>query len=122
MLHHLYLNQQSCELINNIWHNAKLHPSYANYNVIKDAASYSRNGAIAIKIESPSKARNMFLFCPAADGSGKIGSVAIYGVQLEGHKRAIERSMTIFGLPVESVEWDNGFERFLDVTLKDYIL
>ena len=114
------LNQHSRELINNIWVNARNHPKYANYEVIKDEASYFSAGAIAIKIISPNGSMNMFLFYPAYNGSGKIGSCAIYGNQLNGHKIAIERSMNLFGLPVESVEWDQGYEKFLDVTLADY--
>lgn len=35
-------------------------------------------------------------------------------------KSAIERSMNLFGLPVESINWDAGYEKFLDVTLADY--
>ncbi|MDE7025813.1 MAG: hypothetical protein K2O88_08045 [Paramuribaculum sp.] len=120
MFSRLHLNLQSRQLINNIWMNAKNHPMYADYNVIKDEASYADAGAIAIRLDSPRGAMNMFLFYPAYDGSGKIGSCAIYGGQLEGHKNAIERSMKLFGLPVESVEWDEGYERFLDVTLKEY--
>lgn len=120
MFNRLHLNQHSRQLINNIWVNAKGHPMYAGYNVVKDEASYFDAGAIAIKLESPKGLMNMFLFYPACDGSGKIGSCAIYGFQLEGHKQAIERSMKLFGLPVETVEWDEGYEKFLDVTLEDY--
>lgn len=53
MFHRLHLNQQSRQLINNIWVNAKNHPMYAGYIVTKDEASYFDAGAIAIKIESP---------------------------------------------------------------------
>lgn len=102
--------------------NAKSHPMYASYEVIKDESTYFNAGAIAIIIGKNNSVYNMFLFFPAWDDSGKIGSVAIYGRSLEGHKQAIERSMQIFGLPVESVEWDTGMERFLNVTLKDYNL
>ncbi len=120
MYANLYLNQHSQQLINNIWINAKNHPMYQSYDVIKDEISYLDAGAIAIKLISPTGPSNMFLFYPALDGSGKIGSCAIYGVQLSGHKNAIERSMVLFGLPVKSVDWDEGIERFLDVVLEDY--
>ena len=93
---------------------------YQGYEVIKDDISYSDAGAIAIKLFSLTGAGNMFLFYPSIYGSGKIGSCAIYGIQLSGHKNAIERSMTLFGLPVKSINWDEGIERFLDVTLEDY--
>lgn len=120
MFNRLYFNQRSRQLINNIWMNAKSHPMYADYSVIKDEVSYFDAGAISIIIQSPRGTANMFLFYPAYDGSGKIGSCAIYGANLIGHEKAIERSMTLFGLPVDSIDWDEGLERFLDVTLKDY--
>ena len=120
MYSNLYLNQHSHQLINNIWINAKRHPRYKSYDVVKDEVSYLDAGAIAIKLISPTGPANMFLFYPAIDGSGRIGSCAIYGVQLSGHKKAIECSMTFFGLPVKSVDWDEGIERFLDVVLEDY--
>ncbi len=120
MYPNLYLNQHSLQLIDNIRMNAKEHPSYQGYQIIKDALSYSDAGAVAIKLISPKGPANMFLFYPSLDGSGKIGSCAIYGFQLTGHKNAIERTMTLFGLPVQSVHWDEGIERFLDVTLEDY--
>lgn len=120
MFSRLTLNNHSRNLINNIWMNAKSHPMYKGYAVRKDEVTYSNGGAIAIILQSPNGSMNMFLFYPAYDGSGKIGSCAIYGFSLSGHKQAIERSMSLFGLPVESVDWDEGMERFLDVTLKDY--
>lgn len=120
MFTRLSFNQQSRKLITNILVNAQNHPMYAAYEVEKDEASYFNAGAIAINISKSSRPINMFLFYPAYDNSGKIGSVAIYGCQLSGHKNTIEKSMTLFGLPVESVEWDSGFETFLDVTLEDY--
>lgn len=120
MVSYLSLNERSRQLIKNIWVNANNHPMYAGYLVEKDEASYFTAGAIAIKVSKGGKPMNMFLFYPACDNSGKIGSVAIYGCQLEGHKKAIERSMLMFGLPVESVEMDSGIEDFVDVTLRDY--
>lgn len=116
----LNFNQYSRLLINNIWMNAKSHPMYVGYNITKDEASYADAGAVALILCSSRGKENMFLFYPACDGSGKIGSCAIYGYQLQGHKNAIEHSMKLFGLPVESVEWDQGNERFLDVILADY--
>lgn len=120
MFSRLYLNQNSRQLINNIWMNTKRHPMYADYNVSKDETSYFDAGAIAIILQSPRGSSNMFLFYPACDASGKIGSCAIYGYNLAGHKQAIERSLTLFGLQVKSVDWNEGVECFLDVTLKDY--
>ena len=121
MLSHQTLNSQSFQLIQNIWVNAKNHPMYSSYIVEKDILTYADAGAVAILLgNSRRTSQNTFLFYPASDGSGQIGSVAVYGTTLEGHKNAIEKSMLIFGLPVESVEWDHGKETFLDVTLKKY--
>lgn len=116
------LNSQSRQLIQNIYLNAKLHPMYTGYEIIKDENTYADGGAIAVMVGKSNHLINMFLFYPACDNSGKIGSVAIYGSSLPGHKQAIERSMQLFGLPVESVDWDEGIEVFLDVTLEDYNL
>lgn len=114
------LNSQSRALVNNIYINAKRHPWYASYDIVEDDMSYSNGGAVAIKVSRESRIVNMFLFFPSEDNSGRIGSVAIYGNQLSGHKQAIEHSMQLFGLPVDSVDWNQGYERYLDVTLKAY--
>ncbi len=120
MFYSCHLNQRSRELIQNIWINAKNHPMYASYDICLDEASYFNAGAIALNIVRNGNLYNMFLFYPNANNDGSIGSVAIYGGSLIGHKQAIERSMQLFGLPVESVKWDEGYEKFLDVTLKPY--
>ena len=100
MLSHQTLNPQSFQLIQNIWVNAKNHPMYSSYIVEKDTLTYADAGAVAILLgNSRHTLQNMFLFYPAPDGSGRIGSVAIYGTTLEGHKNAIERSMLIFHFP-----------------------
>ena len=120
MFHRFFLNQHSRNLIDNIYVNTINHPSYSNYKIYKDEATYAPAGAIALILTSPKGSQNMFLFYPALDGSGRIGSCAIYGALLNGHKTAIERSMRLFGLEVESIKWDEGIERFLDVTLCEY--
>lgn len=121
MLSNQTLNTQSFQLVQNIWVNAKNHPMYSSYIVEKDALTYADVGAVAILLSNREHTlQNMFLFYPAPDGSGQIGSVAIYGTTLEGHKEAIERSMQIFGLPVEMIQWEHGKETFLDITLKKY--
>ena len=118
MFHHLSFSKRSREIINGIWENAKRQPMAAKYNVIMDESSYFSAGAIAIRFESSHGLSNMFLFFPSPEG--EICSCAIYGLQsqLINYKNVIERSMSLFGLPVESVEWDEGYEKFLDVTFK----
>ena len=114
------LNDQSRRLINNIYVNLSHPPTYASFCIEKDEASYAFQGGIAIKVSRNGRLVNMFLFFGSP--SGKIGSCAIYGSSLSGHKAAIERNMNFFGLPVLSVSFDEGFERFLDVILEDYNL
>lgn len=113
-------NRHSEYLIDNIWVNAKQHPMYASFEIQKDSESYADAGAVAIKILKSNQPINMFLFYPSCDGSGRVGSCAIYGTHLDGHKAAIERSMQIFGLPVESIVVDEGLEKFLDISIKKY--
>ena len=115
----LNLNSRSRELINRIWFGLKHHPMYSSHEIIKDEVSYSDAGAIAIKVKLNCSPVLMFLFYPSY-GNGNIDSVAIYGNGLDAQKRAIESSMQIFGLPVKSIKWDRGIERFLDVALDSY--
>lgn len=118
MFSHFSFNSQSRQLIRNIYQNANGHPMYATYQVEMDEVSYADAGAIAIKITKNGSPVNMFLFYPS--NVGKIESCAIYGYQLEGHERAIRRSMLLFGLPVLNIEWGCGIEISLDVTLANY--
>ena len=62
---------------------------------------------------------NLFLFYPQYGGSGKIGSIALYGANLQGHYNAMRSSMTAFGMPISDIQFDSGIETFLDITL-DY--
>ena len=51
--------------------------------------------------------------------SGKIGSVALYGIHLQSHYNTMRSSMKIFGMPISEISFDSGIETFLDITL-DY--
>lgn len=113
-------DQRSKWLINTILKNFQCNPMYVAYRIEKNEILYSDAGAIAIILFKNEVIVNMFLFYPSPSYNGKIDSIAIYGSQLEGHKRIIESSMKIFDLPVERVEWDEGIEKFVDVTLQDY--
>lgn len=112
-------NSNSEQLIENIYRNARNHTMYVSYQIELDRASYFDAPSNGVKIAMNGSFVNMFLFYPAPDNSGKFGSVAIYGASLNDHKAAVERSMNLFGLLVESVSWDEGYEKFLDVVL-DY--
>ena len=97
------LNQQSRQIIRIICQNARTHPIFSSYQVVRDDTTYADGSATAIWIGKDDTIVNMFLFFPSCDNSGRIGSVAIYGHFLSGHKTSIENSMLLFGLPVESV-------------------
>ena len=78
--------------------------------------TYSRsNSSKAIEITKHGQPINLFLFYESVDGSGKIGSIAIYGLYLNDYYKAIKQAGSIFGLNVESVELDAGFDDFLDI-------
>ena len=50
-----------------------------------------------------------------------IGSVAIYGAELEGHLRSIKSSMKFCGLNVKEVSIDReGYSPYVDVILEKY--
>ncbi len=77
---------------------------------------YSRsNGSKAIEITKQGHPVNLFLFYESVDGSGKIGSIAIYGLYLNEYLKAIKQAGSIFGLKVDSVELDAGFDDYLDI-------
>ena len=61
---------------------------------------------------------NLFRFYESSEESGKLGSIAIYGFYLKEYYSAIKQAGSIFGLEVESVELDAGFDDFLDIYLK----
>lgn len=114
------LNQHSMQLINNIVNGFKNYPAYSSYT-IKSYLYDMQSKAQALEISRDNKIINLFLFYPAVNGSGKIGSIAIYGYDIAGHYKAIKSSMKAFGLNVDSVDIDRGgIEDFVDVYLTDY--
>ena len=42
----------------------------------------------------------------------QIGSIALYGANLQGHYNAMLSSMTAFGMPISNIEFDSGIETF----------
>ena len=106
-------SKESEELISNIYENFQRTPIYANY----DVTTYRNpNGVISLEVEKNGNLVNRFDFY--ADGqSGRIGSIAIYGISLKGHADAIKSSMKVFGLPVSDVLYEFDL---VDVTLENY--
>ncbi|MDY4758227.1 MAG: hypothetical protein SO287_11710 [Parabacteroides sp.] len=97
-----YLNENSKKLIENIFMNFKKHPVYSSYKVSKEEYCLSKTGAIDLYIEKDGKFINRFCF-HGNETTGNIDYILIYGIQLNGHIKAIRSSMRIFDLPVEDI-------------------
>lgn len=116
MLYNLF-NQQSRTMIQNIANNFKAHPMSQKYT-IQDYCYDLRAGVHAIEVSKNGQSLSLYLFYPDPAQTGKIGSIAIYGVQLENHLKNILASRTVFGLPIESAEIDrSGLSDYVDVYL-----
>lgn len=114
-----YLNDDSIAKINTIvagFRKLHLFKSYEIESFVYDKLL----GVHGIMIKKNGTPCNLFLFYPMPGGCGEIQSIAIYGDGLREHYKAIESSMSIFGLPVESIQNDYGLEPFIDVYLKKY--
>ncbi len=108
-----HFSKESESLINNVHENFQRTPMYSSYNI---ESFRNPNGVISLQVEKNGEIINRFDFY--ADGDeGKIGSIAIYGLNLRGHADAICSSMKIFGLPVSDVSYEFDL---VDVTLDNY--
>lgn len=108
------LNKKSCEIIQRIVQGFKSYPAYREY----DIKSYNydlKMGVHALEITKNGNRINLWLFFPGING--EISSIALYGNHLQGHLNAIRSSMTVFGLPVESIEMESDF---VDILLNKY--
>lgn len=106
------LNSNSQQMIQNILNGLRMaFPAYQCRTYIYDY----RAGVHALEITRNGRICNLYLFYPETDGSGKIGSVALYGDALENHYRTISSSKNLFGMHVTSIERDFGQEDFLDI-------
>lgn len=112
------LNQESLRRINNIATGFKSYPMYASYS-IRSYCYDARAGVHAIEVGKNSQLINLWLFYPGCNG--EINSIAVYGSYLQGHMNAIQSSMTVFGMPVSSVDMDcSGMSDFVDIYLEEY--
>ncbi len=89
---------------------------YASYD-IRNYPYDSRFGIHALEITRNGQPINLFLFSPSNDG--KISSISIYGVGLQGHYNAIKRSMTAFGMKVKSISLESGMSDYVDVIIEN---
>lgn len=111
-----HLNARAQQLALNVYNNLKTHPIYRNYQVVISPYN-SETASIDIDIYRNGQSITRFMFC--GDYTGELHSIAIFGVQLDGHLRNIRSSMKIFGLDVQSVNLDTeGFSPFVDVIIK----
>lgn len=78
----------------------------------------SGSGTYSIDVTIFGNIINKFLFSAAYNNSGEIYSIAIYGQNLELHYNEISANGQIFGLKVDHIETDCGYEPFLDVYLE----
>ena len=78
-----------------------------------------RAGCHAIEITNNGRLVNLYLFYPDGDRSGKIGSIALYGIHLQAHYETMRSSMKIFGMSITDISFDSGIETFLDIYI-DY--
>lgn len=115
MIYHS-LNQDSIQRIKNIENGFRNYPAYASFQ-IRNFVYDMHAGVHALEITRNGQNVNLFLFYPDASGSGKIGSIALYGVNLQGHYNAMRSSMMAFGMPISDISFDSGIEPFLDIYL-----
>ena len=112
------LNQDSMSRIKNIETILRDYPPFSSYQ-IKSYLYDMRAGCHAIEITSNGRLVNLYLFYPDGDRSGKIGSIALYGIHLQAHYETMRSSMKIFGMSITDISFDSGIETFLDIYI-DY--
>lgn len=112
------LNQDSMSRIKNIETTLRDYPPFSSYQ-IKSYLYDMRAGCHAIEITSNGRLVNLYLFYPDGDRSGKIGSIALYGIHLQAHYETMRSSMKIFGMSITDISFDSGIETFLDIYI-DY--
>ena len=108
------LNQDSKQRIENIANGFRNYPAYTSYEIKSYVYDY-RGGIHALEITRYGNPVNLFLFYPDESGNGKIGSIAVYGAQLQGHYNAMKSSMMAFGMRITSISMEYGNEPFLDI-------
>ena len=113
-----HLNQDSLQRIQNIATGFRNFPAYSAYQIQSYVYDF-RAGVHALEITRNGQPVNLFIFYPDVSGNGKIGSIALYGANLQGHYNAMRSSMMAFGMPISDISFDSGNEPFLDIYL-DY--
>ena len=112
------LNQDSLQRIQNIANGFRNYPAFSAYNIRSYVYDFSV-GVHALEVSKNGQIVNLWLFYPNESGNGKIGSIAVYGSNLQGHYNAMRSSMSAFGMRISDISFESGIETFLDVYL-DY--
>ncbi len=108
----LSLNSNSQQMIQNILNGMhQLFPKYQCRTYVFDFHA----GVHALEVAKNGRVLNLYLFYPDTNGTGRIGSVALYGDALDLHFRTISSSRNLFGMHVTSINRDYGKEEFLDI-------
>lgn len=110
------LNADSQQRIRNIENGFRNYPVYASYS-IRNYCYDMQVGVQALEISKNGQSINLFLFYPSPNG--KIGSIALYGANLQGHYNAMKSSMMAFGMPISEINIEFGVSEYLDIYL-DY--
>lgn len=80
-------------------------------------------GVYAIEVKKDGNNINLYLFYADEIASGLIGSIAIYGLELESHLKTILATKNIFGLKVKNAFLDRqGIQPFVDVYIDNNIM
>lgn len=112
------LSLDSQQRIQNIANGFRAIPAYSSYQ-LRTYVYDPLGGVYAIEISRYGNIVNLFLFFPDNTHTGKIGSIALYGANLQGHYNAMKSSMMCFGMPISDISFESGMENYLDITL-DY--
>lgn len=105
----------SMQRIKNIENGIRNFPAFAAYNV--SHYCYDPRGDVqALEVSNGNECLNLFLFFPGEEG--KIASIALYGVNLEGHYNVMRKSMMAFGMPISEINKESGESDYLDIYLE----
>lgn len=109
------LNDHSKWMINNIVTGMTTHPRFAEWDI--RSYTYDQNeGVEAIEMIYRGNV-NLYLFFPKYDGSGRIGSIALYGAAIDQHYQTLSNSGKVFGMTILDLREDMNTEgqKFLDM-------
>ena len=116
MSYYGHLNDDSMQRIRNIENGFRSYPAYASYT-IRNYCYDVRGGIQALEVSKNGQSVNLYLFYPSENGTGKIGSIALYGSFLQGHYNAMHNSMMAFGMPISDISIEYGQSEFIDIYL-----